>query len=109
MNRRSFIAGILSLPAAALAARVMPQVATGSVDLSSKSDLSSKQLWIFISNPYINESWARRKFIESAEFLSFKAKHLNIWVDVDEYSVDEPTGTYTFAADDAGKAISYWQ
>jgi hypothetical protein len=56
MDRRRFIIGLLSLPAAAAAARVVP-----------------KQ---FLTGGF--ESWVRRRYLESSEMRSFKTQHVNV-------------------------------
>ena len=84
MNRRRFILGMLSLPAAAVAARFEPQIADarrvvyGGIDLGSKRDRAAK--YFIVTNPTICESWVRRKYLESPESRSFKTKYINEWV-----------------------------
>jgi hypothetical protein len=80
MNRRRFILGMFSLPAAAIAARLAPQLATGGVAPPTPKPMPRHVQAFLVSNPGY-ESWVRRKYLESPEYPSFETKYINVWVD----------------------------
>jgi hypothetical protein len=80
MDRRRFIIGLLSLPAAAAAARVVPkQFLTGGFIPKPKTLPLVGERFFLVSNPG-HESWVRRRYLESSEMRSFKTQHVNVWM-----------------------------